>query len=305
MNRTGALLGGIPLPILERTGDGLGRLAYGLDRRHRRIVEQNTAFAFPQLTPLQVRQLSHRVFRHFGIMALETLQAPFLSRSQLLGRIRIENQHLLFKAMDHPRGCLIYSAHLGNWELGFMALAARLDRPVVTVAKPIKLKIANRCLTSMRSRFGNTVVIKKGAMPVLLKALRAGRTVAVLIDQGVRRTEAVEVQFLGRRTLATPAAALLALRGRMPVVPMFCTRQEGGCYAVKVQAPVTFERTGDLRRDVVVVTQSLFQALEAAIRECPEQWFWFHRRWKRTYPSVYPEYLKLRRRKRIKKGLES
>ena len=43
--------------------------------------------------------------------------------------------------------------------------------------------------------------------------------------------------------------------------------------------------------------------LEAAIRGCPEQWFWFHKRWKRTNPDLYPEYQVLRRRKRRKKGL--
>lgn len=302
MKRLSALLGGVPLPLLETLGRGLGLLAYWLDLRHRRIVAQNTAFIFPDLAPRQIRTLSRRVFQHFGIMVLETLQVPFLSRDQLSERIRIEDQAILQAAMDHPRGCLLYSAHLGNWELGMLALAARLDRSVLTVAKPIKLKVLHRWLTALRSRFGNAVVFKKGAMPAMLKALRAGRTVGLLIDQGVRRTEAVEVRFLGRRTMATPAAALLARRGRMPVVPMVCIRGGDGRYVVKVLTPLVFERSHDLRRDIQACTQTLMQALEDPIRTWPEQWFWFHKRWKRTHPALYPAYQVRRRRKRIKEG---
>jgi KDO2-lipid IV(A) lauroyltransferase len=292
----------IPTAAIETAGRGLGQLAFWLDRRHRRIVQQNIAFVFPYMSSVQVRALGRHVFHHFGMMLLETLQAPFLSQKQLLERFQIENQHILMEAMDHPRGCMIYSAHLGNWELGLLALAANLGRPILTVAKPIKLRIAHHFLTILRSRFGNQVIFKKGALPQMMKTLRAGRTVAVLIDQGVRRTEAVEVKFFGQKTMATPAAALLSLRCRMPVIPMFCVRDCNGHYIVKVEHPIHFERTGDLRNDIQACTQLLIDSLEAPIRSCPEQWFWFHKRWKRTHPGLYPEYQVLRWRKRIKKG---
>ena len=304
MKRLETLAGSLPPPLVETLGRKLGRLAFLLDWRHRRIVEQNMTFVFDELSPAQIRGLSRRVFEHYGVMVLETLQIPCLSRSQLEARVRIENEAILLEALDHPRGCLLISAHLGNWELALLAMAARLDRSVLTVAKPIKLKALNRWLTALRSRFGNAVVYKKGAMPAMVKALRARRTVAILIDHGVRRTEAVEVQFMGRRTMATPAAALLALRGRMPVIPMVCTREAQGRYVIKVQPSVEFERSGNLRRDIQAYTQKLMHPLEDAIRDSPEQWFWFHKRWKRTHPALYPEYQVQRRRKRIREGRE-
>ena len=104
--------------------------------------------------------------------------------------------------------------------------------------------------------------------------------------------------------MATPAAALLALRGRMPVVPMVCTRDSHGRYTISAKPPIVFTRTGDLRQDVQALTQRLMDFLEGAIRAYPEQWFWFHKRWKRTHPDLYPEYQVRRRRKRLKKGLD-
>jgi KDO2-lipid IV(A) lauroyltransferase len=236
-------------------------------------------------------------------MILETLQLPFLSRSQLMDRIRIENLDILTEAMGNPRGCLVVSAHLGNWELGLQALSVRLGRSVLTVAKPVKIKTVNRWLMFLRSQSGNRVVFKKGAMSAMMRAFRSRRTVAVLMDQGVRRSEAVEISFFNHRTMASPAPALLAIRCRIPVVPMVCTREQAGRYLVTIQPPLIYKRSGDLRRDISAYTQALMDTLEVPIRSHPEQWFWFHKRWKHTHPLLYPEYQVLRRRKKMKKRL--
>lgn len=302
-NKLAVFIGHLPIFVLEPIGRGLGNLAYWLGIR-RRIVRQNIAFIYPEWNSRQRRRLAKQVFQHFGIVVLEILQAPFLSRKQLAERLSIEGEDILLNAMNHPRGCLVFSAHLGNWEIGLLGLAAQLNRSAMTVAKPIKGKLVHNWMTAVRSRFGNQVFFKAGAMPLMIRALRDGQTLAMLIDQGVRRPESVEVTFLGKRSLATPAAALLALRCRMPVVPIFCLRGARGKYQLKVLPPVTYERTTSLRHDIQAYTQILMDILADAIRDEPQQWYWFHRLWKRTYPELYPEYQALKKRKRRKKGLE-
>ena len=299
-----ALIGHLPVSGLEKIGRSLGHVAYWLDIRHRRIVRRNIAFIYPDWAPRQRRRLAKRTFQHLGIIVLEILQTPFLSRTKLVERVYIEGQDILLNAMNHPRGCLLFSAHLGNWEIGFLGLPARLNRTVMTVAKPIKWQLVHNWVTALRSRFGNQVFFKDGAMPWMIRTLREGQTLALLIDQGVRRKESVEVTFFGKRTLATPAVALLALRCRMPVVPIFCVRDARGKYRLKILPPVVYQRTASLRHDIQAYTQILMDILEDALRTDPEQWWWFHRRWKRTYPELYPEYQALRRRKRKKKGLD-
>ena len=222
LKKLAALIGQLPASGLEKIGRSLGRVAYWLDIRHRRIVHQNIAFIFPEWEPLRRRRLAKRVFQHFGVVFLEILQTPFLSRTKAGQANSYRGAGDFDRAIDHPRGCLLYSAHLGNWEFGLLALSARLNRSTMTVAKPIKWKLAHNWLTVLRSRFGNQVFFKEGAMPWMIRALREGQTLTVLIDQGVRRKEAVEVTFFGKQTLATPAVALFALRCRMPVVPIFC-----------------------------------------------------------------------------------
>ena len=201
LNKLAGCIGRVPPATLDTLGRGIGRIAYMVDIRHRRIVLQNLAFIYPQWDLRRLRRIARRIFQHFGVVLLEILQAPFLDPEALASRVHVEGVEQLAALMDNPRGCLLYSAHLGNWELGFLALSARLNRPVTTVAKPIKLQIAHAWLTALRARFGNRVVFKDGALPFMIRALRKGETVALLIDQGVRRKEAVEVLFFRKALL--------------------------------------------------------------------------------------------------------
>ncbi len=280
----------------------IGWLAYHLDIRHRRIIRRNLAFVFPARSRHAIDRLALRVFQHFGTVVLESAQALVLPRRQFVRRIRIKGQDTLMSVLDQPRGCILFSGHLGNWELGLLAGAAHFNRTALTVAKPVKFELVHRLLTALRSRFGNRVVFKKGALRLMTRALREGQTLIMLIDQGVRRPESVEIRFMGKRTLASPAAAYLAFRCRVPVVPIFCLRALDGTYRLRILPPVAPRRTGALRTDIQAFTQDLMATVETAVREHPEQWFWFHKRWKRTYPELYPEYQILRRRRRRKKG---
>ena len=293
--------GAIKPDRLQGAGRIIGWLAYQVDIRHRRIIRRNLAFVFPEHSRRERDQLALCVFQHFGTVVLESLQALVLTREQFMRRIRIEGKAILADALAQPRGCILFSGHLGNWELGLLAGAANFNRTALTVAKPVKLKLIHRLLTALRSRFGNRVAFKKGALQLMTRALREGQTLIMLIDQGVRRPEAVEIQFFGKRTLASPAAAYLAFRCRVPVVPIFCLRAPDGAYRLEILPPVEPRRTGSLRADIQSYTQALMDTVETAVRRHPEQWFWFHKRWKRTYPDLYPEYQVLRRRRRNKK----
>jgi KDO2-lipid IV(A) lauroyltransferase len=61
------------------------------------------------------------------------------------------------------------------------------------------------------------------------------------------------------------------------------------------------ERTEGLRADLKTNTQIMTSAIEKAVSAYPEQWFWFHKRWKRHYPNLYPEDMARRQRRREKK----
>ena len=283
-----------------KIGELIGRLAYYLDVPHRRIVRRNLVFAYPDWSREQIKNISRRIFQHLGITFLEILQLTALSREDILSKIQVVGLENLQRAQQSKKGLIIVSGHLGSWELGLLYVCCILQKPSLGVAKEIRFAPLNRRIHRLRTRFGLKIVYKKGAMPEMRQMLRRGGIVGLLVDQS-RRSEGVEVTFFGHKVTATPAAAFLAIRCSCPILPIFCVREANGQLTIEVNPPLELKRTGNLRFDVQANTQVITDALEKAVRKYPDQWFWVHKRWKKFYPDLYPEYQARRKRRRAKK----
>ena len=291
-----SIIGRISHRHIVRLGKILGSAAYFLDVPHRRIVRRNLRFAYPDWSREKVEYISRRVFQNLGISFLEFFQVDSMSREQLLGRVRVVGLENLQNALKSKTGLILVSAHLGSWETGMLFVCCHIRKPLLGVVKKVRFAPLNRWVQRLRSRFGIEIVEKKGAMPEMRRMLRRGGVIGLLVDQS-RRSEGVEVNFFGHKVTTTPAAAFLAIRCKSPVLPLFCVRDDSGRPTVVVQSPLEMKRTGDLRSDVQANTQIITDIVEKAVRQYPDQWFWVHKRWKKFYPHLYPEY-QLRRQRR-------
>jgi lauroyl/myristoyl acyltransferase len=144
-------------------------------------------------------------------------------------------------------------------------------------------------------------LVEKGALPDMRRALRNSQTVGLLVDQS-RRKESVDVNFFGHRVPATPAAAFLGLRCNSPILTIFCIRDACGQLTIHVDEPLNLKWSGDLRADVQANTQLITDAVGRMIRRYPDQWFWVHKRWKKYYPQLYPEYHAHKNRRQKREG---
>jgi KDO2-lipid IV(A) lauroyltransferase len=299
------LIASIPQKYIAGVGGSVGMLAYILDRRHRRIVRRNLQFTHPEWPGESIRKLSKRVFQNIGITFLEICQMTCFSREDVLRKVRIRGEENLLNAIRSPKGVIMISAHLGNWEMAPLLVSCYLQKPLVLVARQIQSKTLGYWIHRLRVRFGNIVLDKKRALPKMARTLRKGRALGLLIDQGTTLSEGVEVSFFDRTVTATPAAALLARRYDAPVLPAFCIREADATLTLVAEPPLALKRTEDLRADLRENTQIMTSAIEKAVKAHPEQWFWFHKRWKRHYPHLYPEDLDRRQRRREKRRGQS
>jgi KDO2-lipid IV(A) lauroyltransferase len=197
-------------------GKILGHLLYYLAARHRRIVRRNLQFSHIVSSPQQLQNLSKRIFRHFGITILELLQMMCFSQKELIRNIQIEGIEILIEALARQKGVVMISAHLGNYEIAWQSVPCYYGRQMAGVAKKMRNVRLDRLIHRMRTRFGNKIIYKKGALPEMMQTLRQGEMVGILMDIS-RRFDGVEVNFFGRRATATPAAALLGLRCKSPM----------------------------------------------------------------------------------------
>lgn len=302
LNRTRSILKNYIVQIPRRrilfAGKVIGSFWYFLNVPHRRIVRRNLKFCYPEWSRNQIRDLSKRIFQHFGVSILEVLQMACSTCEEILKHVQIEGDEIVTEALAKQKGVVVISAHLGNWEMALQYCPCYLHRPLTGVAKRFRNSILDRLVHNLRTRFGNRIIYKKGALPEMTETLRRGQMLGLLMDIS-RRFDGVEVQFYGRRATATPAAAMLALRCKSPVIPIFCYRNRRGNLVIKAERPIEIKRTGNLRSDLQTNTQLITERVERAIRNHPEQWNWILKRWKEFYPDLYPESKK--REKRIKR----
>ena len=288
----------IPQRHILITGRLIGIFVYYFDVPQRRIVRRNLQFAFPEMPRNQIQGLSKRFFQHFAIAILEILQMSCFTCEEMLKNVQVEGDEIVMEALAKQKGVIVVSAHLGNWEMALQYCPCYLQRSLTGVAKRMRNKVLDRLAHKLRTRFGNRIIYKKGALPEMTQTLRQGQILGLLMDIS-RRFDGVEVKFFGRRATATPAAAMLALRCKSPVVPVFCHRNPGGGLVIKAGHPLEIKRTGNLRSDLQTNTQLITDSVEHAIRKNPEQWNWILKRWKEFYPDLYPE--SNRHARRIKK----
>jgi len=290
----------IPKKYIVKAGNILGGLAYLLDARHRRIVRRNLKFTHPQWSENHIRKLTLHIFQNMGITILEICQTAFFSKQDILRKVRIKGKENLLNTIKSHKGVIMISAHIGNWEMCSLFLSCYMQKSVVVVAQN-QPDIIERIIHKLRTSTGNTIISKKGAMIKLVRTLHKGKMIGLLIDQGTSRREGVDVTFLGRNTNATYAASLLAARYNCPVLPVYCIRESDAKLTVVVEPQLKLHKTDDVRADLQTNTQIMTDSVEKIVSLYPEQWLWFHKRWKRHHPELYPEDLARRQRQREKR----
>jgi KDO2-lipid IV(A) lauroyltransferase len=259
-----------------RIGRALGRLLGAVDRRHRRVAEDNLRRAFgPSLPESEVRRISGRVYENLGVTAAEVIHGPRRIRGRAARRwFRAEGEGPARAAAQ--RGPILFlSAHFGNWEHIIPAVRAH-GLEILTVARPLDNPCLDRWVTGIRHAVGHFSLEKAGALRGLVRALREGRHVGMLADQNGGRHGALST-FFGRPVSTQAAGISLARRLKVPYCVGVLERRAPGFHLLRVDPPVYVRDDDDGEREAV---DDLNRRLERFIRARPEEWMWLHRRWR-------------------------
>jgi KDO2-lipid IV(A) lauroyltransferase len=202
---------------------------------------------------------------------------------EMLARVRLDGLEHLRAVMDRHGRALLLTAHLGNWEL--LAAASRLTPyRLSVVVRPLDAPWLDGLATQIRGRTGVDLIDKREALRPVLRALSGGGMVGILLDQNTARSEGVFVPFFQRAASTSKGIAVLALRTGTPIVPTFIRREADGTHRVTIRPALIVVDAVARGAAVAILTARCTEAIEAAIRETPEQWLWMHERW-RTRPA--------------------
>ncbi len=177
-------------------------------------------------------------------------------------------------------GSIIVTAHFGSFERLVQAHAL-LDRPLAVVTRPFALPRVEKFMKKRRERFGNIQISRDGATKELLKQLRNGKDVLLVMDQNVRVHHAVFVDFFSIPAATTKMAALAALRTGAPIFFAACAETSPSKYTM-LYAPigVADDFPGSQEQKIELITRAIHAEFEKAIIAYPEEWMWIHRRYK-------------------------
>ena len=268
----------LPRPLSLGLGTALGRLFHVLHRPRRELAVANLRAAFPERGDAECRAILRATFEQFGRHVVDFLNFTGMRPERMLELVEVEGARHVEEAEAQGRGVMYFTGHFGSWELQVLVHAYRFG-PIVMVARTLDNPLLERMIERLRGSAGTRVVPRRGAVRGLLRALKRGESVGMMIDQHMQDRSAVEVSFFRRPASTTSAVAALALRTGAPIIPVFALPLPRGRYRLVYEAPVEPPGPGD-PDPVRTYTQRCTDVLETYVRRHPHLWLWMHRRWR-------------------------
>lgn len=264
--------------------------AFGRFSKISRRAVKNYQMFFPRATQQEAALLVDKVWNNFGrsIGEYHKLRLYNVYESE---RFEVQGVEHIDRLIEDGKPGIIFSAHLASWEPAIMAATQRglkLSQLYRTLNNPYVDKIVRWG----QERIGQEV-LTKGSKDGrrLVQVLKEGGHLFMLVDQ--KMNNGIAVPFMGRLAMTPPAPARLALKFDCPLVPARVERIDGKArFRITYYPPLSYERTGDLNRDVYQIMKQVNETIEGWIRERPEQWLWLHQRWPKPGDALYEDFLK-------------
>jgi len=259
---------------------GLGRLAGFLVPRYRYLAESNLTLVFgKEKSTKEIRKLAWETFVMLGKNWGDVLRATRVDTlAELDTFVKMKGMENFDVANAKGKGVVFVACHLGAFEFQITSMALR-GLNFMVIGTPLKDKRLNDLMWEHRNRNGTNYVERDKATFPMLKTLKAGGSVALLIDQDTK-VKSTFVDFFGMRASTPVSAALLAMKTGAAVLPAFGHLGDDGWQYIEILPEIPLRVTGNEDDDIQYNTQIFTRYIEEKIRAHPEQWVWMHERWK-------------------------
>jgi Kdo2-lipid IVA lauroyltransferase/acyltransferase len=283
-------IGALPRSLAHTVGIGLAMLVRVAHPKLRRVGMRNLEIAFPEMPEAERKRILRAAFRGIGRQLGEFCLVPRYTAENVSQYVVYNGLENFERAYAQGKGVLVLTGHFGGWEIGSFAHSL-YGHPMKIVVRDLDNKLLDDLVRSYRMRHGNSTVDNRDYARALLKAMRAGETIGILMDTNMTPPQGVFVDFFGTLACTASGLARLALHTGAVVIPGYTLWDEQQKkYVIHFEPALTTLRTGDAEADVLANTAAYTNALEAVVRRYPEQWLWIHRRWKTRPPGGEPLY---------------
>lgn len=269
-------IGWLPRRTGLALGSALGKLVWYIIPLRKATSLKNLAIVFPGNGPEENRKLLKNTYKHFGKVLIDMMRIPRVTVKSLPEIIKFQDGGLEL-LREAGRG-IILSGHLGNWEMILPALGLN-NLPFTGVALVQKNRGSSEFFRWLREFTGTKILFKRrDSTQQMLEVLKDG-FLGLASDQYAGKN-GIKIDFFGRETSSPAGAAAFHLKTGAQVFFMVCILQSDATYEIAVKKMIFANLPNDRSQAVVEINRAYHRELEAAILRNPEQYFWFHRKWR-------------------------
>ena len=258
-----------------------------LKKKRFHVVMTNLDLAFGETKSKEEKlEIAKKCYYNFAkYLGINFILNQNTTKQKILKQVVFKNEHFLLDAMKSGRPIIVTTAHFGQWEIFPLAVAAHFG-PSSVLGRKLDSSVMDKILRANRSQFDVELIDKDGGAKDILKALKARRIVGILVDQNTAPKDGIKVKFFGKDVLHTPAASVLAQKTNALIINAFIYQKGENLNEICFEEPIdisTFDKEDAMQK----ATQMQCSACEEMVRARPEEYFWFHQRFKRFYENEY------------------
>ena len=258
-----------------------------LKKKRFHVVMTNLDLAFGETKSKEEKlEIAKKCYYNFAkYLGINFILNQNTTKQKILKQVVFKNEHFLLDAMKSGRPIIVTTAHFGQWEIFGLAVAAHFG-PSSVLGRKLDSSVMDKILRANRAQFDVELIDKDGGAKDILKALKARRIVGILVDQNTAPKDGIKVKFFGKDVLHTPAASVLAQKTNALIINAFIYQKGENLNEICFEEPIdisTFDKEDAMQK----ATQIQCSACEEMVRARPEEYFWFHQRFKRFYENEY------------------
>jgi Kdo2-lipid IVA lauroyltransferase/acyltransferase len=265
---------------------GIAKLASRYNKEHIHVAQVNLDLVYGNVVSNEEKKaIIYNSYKSLMFNMYEFIENQSISKEKLLSKASVENEAVILTALAEKRKIIFVTAHYGGWELAIPYIALKYGTLAV-VNRKMDNPLINAMYEKVRDRNNIIMLEKKVAAKGMLKAFKEDQFIAVAIDQHIKN--GIEIEFFGKKVMATDSTARLALKFDAVIIPIFAVCNDFRNYTISVYDALDV-KTIDFKTEnkIKELTQLQANIIEKQILKKPQFWFWQHKRWKKYYKDLY------------------
>ncbi len=268
----------MPVSVRHAVGRKIGNFMYKSPWR-RNTIRSNLKVAFPELNSDELQNLAQKNMQWYGCALIDYSLIFFASRKRLSKVLEIQGKEYIEQAMENKQNVMILLAHSMMLEFAPAALGVKYD--FFGSYKTSKNSVIDWIIAKSRCRHASMVVARDEGLRKLVKSMSPERLMVFLPDEDLGLENSIFVPFFSRQKSTLTTTARLAKMGKAVALPAFAYYdKDKRKYVAKISKPLENYPSADAAADA----ENMNQALEALIRQYPEQYMWTMK-WYKTRPE--------------------